>query len=55
MTERYKRHSINLDDQSHANCKALADDMGVSISGMIRILIKQAFEKSRQFGKEGLG
>lgn len=40
---RYKRYSINLDDDSHDQCGMLATDMTVSISGMIRMLIREAF------------
>jgi hypothetical protein len=44
-TNRYTRRSINLDDVSHNRCKALADEMAISISGLLRILIKQAYEQ----------
>jgi antitoxin component of RelBE/YafQ-DinJ toxin-antitoxin module len=44
-TNRYTRRSINLDDASHNRCKALADEMAISISGLLRILIKQAYKQ----------
>jgi hypothetical protein len=45
---RFKRRSINLDDVSHARCKALADNLAVSLSAMLRILIHQAYERQVQ-------
>jgi hypothetical protein len=42
---RYKRYSINLDDESRDQCKLLADNLTVSMSGLIRMLIRNAFEK----------
>ena len=44
MTTRYKRYSINLDDDSHRRFKATADDLSVSMSGLLRMMIKDAFE-----------
>jgi hypothetical protein len=43
-SSRYKRHSINLDEQSHTQCGIMAEHLAVSMSGMIRILIRNAFE-----------
>jgi hypothetical protein len=43
-SSRYKRHSINLDEQSHAQCGIMAEHLALSMSGMIRILIRNAFE-----------
>ena len=45
MTNRYTRRSINLDDNSHDRCKLLAEKMAISISGLLRIIIKQAYEQ----------
>jgi hypothetical protein len=45
MTNRYTRRSINLDDTSHDRCKLLAENMAISISGLLRIIIKQAYER----------
>ena len=44
MTNRYTRRSINLDDTSHNRCKELADSMAISVSGLLRIIIKDAYE-----------
>ena len=49
MTEsRFKRVSINLDSTSRNKCKILADDQTTSISGVLRLLIKQAFEEHQR-------
>jgi hypothetical protein len=45
MTNRYTRRSINLDDNSHTRCKVLAEQMAISVSGLLRIIIKQAYER----------
>lgn len=45
MTQRYQRRSINLDDISHARCKALAQNVTLSVSGVLRLLIKRAYEE----------
>jgi hypothetical protein len=42
---RYKRYSINLDDESRDQCGLLANNLTVSMSGLIRMLIRNAFEK----------
>jgi hypothetical protein len=44
---RVKRHSINLDDISHDRCKVLAQDLSTSISGLLRLLVKNAYEDHR--------
>ena len=45
MTIRFKRHSINLDDASYAHCVEMADRLATSLSGVIRIIIKGAWER----------
>jgi hypothetical protein len=45
MNSRFTRRSVNLDDASHNRCKQLADDMATSISGLLRIIIKEAYEE----------
>jgi hypothetical protein len=45
MTNRYTRRSINIDDDNFVRCKTLAAEMAVSISGLLRLLIKDAYEK----------
>ena len=42
---RYKRYSINLDDNSRDQCGILASYLTVSMSGLIRMLIRDAFEE----------
>ena len=44
---RYKRRSINLDDRSYSRCKELARGMSISISGLLRIIIKDVYEQHR--------
>jgi predicted transcriptional regulator len=48
MTTRFKRYSINLDDDSHRRFKAMADHLSVSMSGLLRMMIKDAFETQRK-------
>jgi len=43
-TTRFKRYSINFDDISHDRCKVLAQGLSTSISGLLRLLVKDAFE-----------
>ena len=42
---RFTRRSINIDDENFARCQMLANDLAISVSGLIRLLIKQAYEK----------
>jgi hypothetical protein len=44
---RYKRYSISLDQSSHERCRVLADERATSISGLLRILIMDAYEKRK--------
>lgn len=55
MTTRYKRYSINLDDDSHRRFRALADDLSVSMSGLLRMIIKDAFETKPKLAKMNQG
>ena len=43
-TTRFRRYSINFDDISHDRCKVLAQELSTSISGLLRLLVKDAFE-----------
>ena len=53
---RYTRRSINLDDTSHERCRALADDMSLSISGFLRLLINETFNRRiRDLAQNGHG
>jgi hypothetical protein len=45
ITNRFTRRSINIDEDNFARSQALADDLAISVSGLIRLLIKQAYEK----------
>ena len=51
MPTRYKRYSINLDDESHRQFRALADGLSVSMSGLLRMIIKDAFEQQLNLKK----
>jgi hypothetical protein len=44
-TNRFSRRSVNIDAENFARCQTLANDLAISISGVIRLLIKQAYEK----------
>jgi hypothetical protein len=46
-TARFKRHSINLDDISHDRCKVLAQELSTSVSGLLRLLVKDAYENNQ--------
>jgi hypothetical protein len=52
MVNRFTRQSINIDDDNFVRCKRLAIDMAVSISGVIRLLIKDAYEKHMMISKQ---
>ena len=45
MTNHYTRRSINIDNDNFLRCKTLAAEMAVSISGVVRLLIKDAYER----------
>jgi hypothetical protein len=45
MTNRFTRRSVNIDDKNFVRCKKLAAAMAGSVSGVIRLLIKDAYEK----------
>ncbi len=42
---RYRRRSINLDDETYAQCKLLADELLVSVSCFLRIVIRDAYQQ----------
>jgi hypothetical protein len=48
---RFKRHSINLDDISHDRCKVLAQELSTSISRLLRLLVKDAYEDQQHIAK----
>ena len=45
MTSNYKRVSLNLDDATQYRCHVLAREMAVSMSALVRIVIKDRYEK----------
>jgi hypothetical protein len=49
---RFKRHSINLDDISHDRCKVLAQELSTSISGLLRLLVKDAYEHQQHVAEK---
>jgi macrodomain Ter protein organizer (MatP/YcbG family) len=42
---KFKRRSISLDDTSHHRCKLLAEERATTISGLLRFLIRDAFDQ----------
>ena len=46
--QKFKRKSISLDDASVDRCKVLAEDRSTSISGVLRLIIKDAFEEHQR-------
>jgi hypothetical protein len=49
---RFKRRSINLDDISHDRCKVLAQELSTSISGLLRLLVRDAYETHRPISEK---
>lgn len=45
MIARFKRYSINLDDTSRDRCRTLATELSTTVSGVVRHLIRDAFEQ----------
>jgi hypothetical protein len=44
-TNRFTRRSVNIDEENFARCQTLASHLAISVSGLIRLLIKHAYEK----------
>ncbi len=42
---RLRRRTINLDDITHQRCRMLADAMTLSISGWLRLMVREIYEK----------
>jgi hypothetical protein len=42
------RHSFYLDTETSDHCKELAERMGLSVGGVMRLLIKQAWEAQHE-------
>jgi hypothetical protein len=51
-TARFKRHSISLDDTSLDRCKVLAEEMSTSVSGLLRLLVKNAYENQQHISEK---
>lgn len=45
---RYKRISISLDRGNHERCKVLANERTTSISGLLRALIRDAYQNQER-------
>jgi hypothetical protein len=45
MTSTYKRVSLNLDDATQYRCHVSAREMAVSMSALVRIVIKDRYER----------
>jgi hypothetical protein len=46
--QKFKRKSVSLDDASVDRAKVLADEMSTSVSGLLRFIIKDAFDEHRR-------
>jgi hypothetical protein len=46
--QKFKRKSVSLDDASVDRCKILAEVMSTSISGLLRLIIKRAFDEHQR-------
>jgi hypothetical protein len=44
-TNRLRRRTINLDDETHRRCKLLASGMTLSISGWLRLMVRDIYER----------
>ena len=40
-----RRRSITFDDVTHQRCRVLANDMALSTSAFLRVLIKETYDK----------
>ena len=49
---RFTRRSINIDADNFARCQVLAKDLAISVSGLIRLLIKEAYDNHAKFLKQ---
>ena len=45
---KFKRRSVSLDDTSVDRCKLLAEEMSTSVSGLLRLIIKRAFDEHQR-------
>jgi hypothetical protein len=49
---KFKRKSVSLDDVSVDRCKLLARDLSTSMSGLLRLIIKDAFDEYQRITGE---
>jgi hypothetical protein len=42
------RQTLHIDTETQEHCKELADRMGLSVSGVMRMLIRQAWEAQHE-------
>jgi hypothetical protein len=48
---RFKRYSISLDLNNHDRCKVLAEERATTVSGLLRLLIREAYEQHGSMAK----
>jgi hypothetical protein len=49
---KFQRRSVSLDDVSVDRCKLLAKDLSTSMSGLLRLIIKDAFDEYQRIARE---
>jgi hypothetical protein len=53
IVQKFKRKSVSLDDVSVDRCKLLAKDLSTSMSGLLRLIIEDAFDEYQRIaGKQ---
>jgi hypothetical protein len=55
IATRFKRHSISLDEVSLDRCKSLAEAMSTSVSGLLRLLVRNAYENQEHISEKQEG
>jgi hypothetical protein len=53
MNTTFRRYSINLDALSRERCKKLANEHATTVSGVVRMLIKNGFEALHKISETG--
>jgi hypothetical protein len=48
---KFKRKSVSLDDASVNRCKILAEEMATSVSGLLRLIIRDAYEEHQRISQ----
>jgi hypothetical protein len=49
---KFKRKSVSLDDTSVDRCKILAEEKATSVSGLLRLIIKDAFDEYQRISEK---